>query len=172
LDVDLPTNTPDASYSIPWTNHNPTGSNNANSIGYRVKVTDDYTISYSSVSTINFYNIIFFGSSLNAPANSNAVRSLPRKIFTNGSNPFTLETENINTNFTVAMPSSLSITQVIDIDALNLNVTSDYKLNGTLNQIQDYAGNNTSYKVYTMTNSLPYTDKPSPPGHRHVITRG
>jgi hypothetical protein len=171
LDVDLPTNTPDASYSIPWTNHNPTGSNDANSIGYRVKVTDDYTISYSNVATINFYNIIFYGSSLNAPANSNAVRALPRKIFTNGSNPFNLETGIVNTNFTVAMPSSLSITQVIDLDALNLNITTSYVLNGSLNQIQDYAGNNASYKVYTMTNSLPYTDKPVP-GHRHQITRG
>lgn len=172
LDVDLPTNTPDASYSIPWTNHNPTGSNNANSIGYRVKVTDDYTISYSNVVTINFYNMIFYGSSLNAPANSNAVRALPRKIFTNGSNPFNLETGIVNTNFTVAMPSSLSITQVIDLDALNLNITTSYVLNGSLNQIQDYAGNNASYKVYTMTNSLPYTDKPAPVGHRHQITRG
>lgn len=171
LDVDLPTNTPDASYAIPWTNHNPTGSNNANSIGYRVKVTDDYTISYSNVATINFYNIIFYGSSIAAPTNSNAVRALPRKIFTNGSNPFTLETGIVNTNFTVAMPSSLSITQVIDLDALNLNITSSYVLNGSLNQIQDYAGNNTSYKVYTMTNALPYTDKPAP-GHRHQITRG
>ncbi len=171
LDVDLPTNTPDASYSIPWTNHNPTGSNNANSIGYRVKVTDDYTISYSNVATINFYNMIFYGSSLNAPANSNEVRALPRKIFTNGLNPFNLETGLVNTNFTVAMPSSLSITQVIDLDALNLNITTSYILNGSLNQIQDYAGNNASYKVYTMTNSLPYTDKPAP-GHRHQITRG
>ena len=171
LDVDLPTNTPDASYSIPWTNHS-TAPSNANSISYRVKVEDEYTISYSNPATIIFYNIIFYGSSVSVPSTSANVRALTGKIFTNGSNPFDLNTGTINSIFTVAMPSSLSITQVIDLDALNLNITTSYVLNGGLNQIQDYAGNNASYKVYTMTNSLPYTDKPAPVGHRHQITRG
>ena len=171
LDVDLPTNTPDASYSIPWTNHS-TAPSNANSISYRVKVEDEYTISYSNSTTIIFYNIIFYGSSVSAPSTSANVRALTGKIFTNGSNPFNLNTGTINSIFTVAMPSTLSLTQVMDLDALNDIITTSYILNGSLTTIQDYAGNNASYKVYTMTNSLPYTDKPAPVGHRHQITRG
>ena len=171
LDVDLPTNTPDASYSIPWTNHS-TAPSNANSISYRVKVEDEYTISYSNSTTIIFYNIIFYGSSVSAPSTSANVRALTGKIFTNGSNPFNLNTGTINSIFTVAMPSTLSLTQVMDLDALNDIITTSYILNGSLTTIQDYAGNNASYKVYTMTNSLAYTDKPPPVGHRHQITRG
>lgn len=169
IDINTPTSIPAVSYAIPWTNHNPTASNTANSIAYRFKVTDDYTTSYGNATTINFYNIIFYGSSSTAPSNSSDIRGLPNKIFTNGSNPFILNTGSTNRIFTAAMPSSLSITEVKDLDALDLNITSSYVLNGSLTTIQDYAGNNANYKVYTMVNSLPYTDKPN---HRHQITRG
>lgn len=170
-DIGTATSISGGSYSIPSTNHSPTASNNANSISYRVKVVDAYQTNYSSSVTINFYNIIFYGSSSSAPSSSSAVRALANKIFTNGLNPFDLETGLINRIFVVAMPSTLSITQVIDLDALGYNLTNDYVLSTTLTKIKDYAGNDANYKVYIMTNSLPYTDKPSP-GHRHRVTRG
>jgi hypothetical protein len=150
-------------------NHNPTGDNTASSLGYRVAVVDTYqqylsSQSYSSTSTVSFYNLIFYGPSSSAPTTSGLVRALANKIFTFGSNPFLLNTGSVEKIFTAAMPASLSITEVLDLDALNANITANYILS-TFN-VDDDGGTPTSYKIYTMTNAIPYADN-----HRHQITR-
>jgi len=155
--------------SITLTNHNPVASNTATTIGYRVKVIDDYQTYlgsqvYSSTSTVTFYNLIFYGPTSGVPTTSAQVRALGSRIFTNGSNPFNLNTGSTFVNFTAAMPNTLSITQVIDLDALNANITSSY-VNNPFN-VNDAGGNATSYKVYTMTIASPYSSD-----HRHQITR-
>jgi len=155
--------------SITLTNHNPTANNTANTIGYRVMVIDAYQTFlgsqvYSSTSTVTFYNLIFYGPTSGVPTTSAQVRALGSRIFTNGSNPFNLNTGSTFVNFTAAMPNTLSITQVIDLDALNANITSSY-VNNPFN-VNDAGGNATSYKVYTMTIASPYSSD-----HRHQITR-
>lgn len=154
-----------ASASIPSTVHNPTGDNTATSIAYRVQVVDAYTTTTSSTTTITFLYMIYYGSSASAPTNSASVRSLSSRIFTDGSNPYNLLTGTTERIFTSAMPSTLSITQVLDLDALNVNITANYVLS-TFN-VNDAGGNAVSYKVYTMTNSIPYSDM----SHRHQTTR-
>ena len=155
--------------SITLTNHNPVASNTANTIGYRVMVIDAYQTFLSSqvlssTSTVTFLNLIFYGPTSGVPTTSAQVRALGNRIFTTGSNPFNLNTGNTLVNFTAAMPNTLSITQVIDLDALNANITSSY-INNPFN-VNDSGGNATSYKVYTMTIASPYSSD-----HRHQITR-
>jgi hypothetical protein len=168
-DIGTPTSISGNSYSIPTFNHVPTST--ANSVSYRIKVIDKYqeflsSQVYSNTSTINFKNIIFYGTGSSAPTNSTQVRALTGKIFTDGPNPFILYSGTTNTKFTVAMPNTLSITSVFDLDASNANLTTSYVNNPF--SVNDYAGNSVSYNVYTCSISTPYT----PNEHRHQITRG
>jgi len=151
--------------TISSTNHNPTSSNTATSIRYRVKVVDDYTTSYSSISTVSFGYLIFYGPSSSAPTTSANVRALPSRLFTTGNNTFTLNTGSTEINFTVAIPSTESISEVIDLDALNANITSQY-VNNAFN-VDDAGGTAVSYNVYTMTQAAAYSSN-----HRHQVTKG
>jgi collagen type VII alpha len=116
--------------------------NTVTSANYRLKVTDEYQDSLGTTltqdsSTISYLNYIF-----------------------------NLNTGTVYKDFTVAMPAALSITQVIDLDALNANITSQYVLSTGLTGVLDYAGITTNYDVYTMSQAVPYgTD------HRHQVTR-
>jgi hypothetical protein len=175
----LPIATP-ASFSVPSSLHNDLSLNNSLSIGYRISVKDTYQVFQGptnkvngSPQTVEFKYFIFYGPVAGGPpgpGTSTAVRSLPNRIFTDGSNPFNLETGTVERCFSVAMPATLSISNVTDLDALNANLTSNYIL--TVFNVQDAAGTNVSYNVYTMTNATPYTEGGTPAGnHRHQITR-
>ena len=170
VDIGSPTPISGGSYSIPTFNHIPTST--ANSVAYRIKAIDKYqeflsSQVYSSTSTINFKNFIFYGTSSTPPANSSQVRLLQTRIFTDGINPFDLYTGIIDTKFTVAMPNTLTITNVIDLDASNAPLTNSYVNNNNPFSVNDSAGNPVSYNVYTCGISTPYT----PTEHRHRVTR-
>jgi hypothetical protein len=158
--------------TITSTNHNPTGDITANSLGYRVKVVDAYYTSISSfytsaTSTVSFLNMIFTGSTSLIPSSSAEIRSFGGKMFTDAVNPFNLLTGNTYNNFTVAMPVALSITEVLDLDALNANITSLYLISPISPfYVNDYGGTATSYHIYTNTIASPYGTN-----HRHQITR-
>ena len=150
--------------------HNDAGLKASNSITYRVSVIDTYQTTTGGNSTVNFGNLIFYGPSASAPTDSAGVRALGTRIFTTGDNPFNLLTGQTQRIFTAAMPATLSITNVIDLDALNAPITGNY-ISSTFN-VNDAGGTATSYKVYTMTNAIPYSLGGTPPGnHRHQITR-
>ena len=108
------------------------------------------------------YNI-FYGASSSAPVNSANVRALPSSRFTNAGNVWILNTGSSLLNFTVAMPATNSLVSVIDLDALNANITANYILS-TFN-VNDAGGSAVSYKVYTMTIAVPYSSS-----HQHQIT--
>ena len=152
-----------ASAVIPSTSHTPTSSGTT-SITYRVQVIDAYTTTTPSGTFIMFLYMIFYGASATAPTNSAGVRALGTKIFTNGANPYLLVTETTYSIFTSAMPATFSITEVIDLDALNANITNNYILSTF--DINDAGGNPVSYNVYTLTNAIPYVSS-----HRHQTTR-
>ena len=149
--------------------HNPTSDAGANSLEYRVQVVDDYqTTTITNTSTVNFNYFIFYGPAASIPLNSANVRNLPSKAFTSVlSNPFNLISGTTNTIFAVALPtavpSSDTITGVIDLDALNAPLT--YTNNPFT--VNDYAGTGSTYNVYTLSLGTPYS-----PSHRHQITRG
>lgn len=153
-----------ASVSIPSTIHNDVSLKSYSTLYYRIRVTDEYQTNNSSTTTVNFLNVIFYGPSASSPASSADVRSLGTKVFTDSSNPFNLNTGTVYSNFAVAMPSSLSITEVIDLDALNANITNNYTLNTF--DVQDGGGASSAYDVYVMTNAISYTSN-----HRHRVTR-
>lgn len=157
--------------SITQFNHDDPNLKNSSSLKYRVKVIDTYQQHLSSagvmsnVTTVSFLNLIFYGSVSQAPINSNDVRALQTKMFTDGGNPFTINTGTVNRIFSFALPTGTGLTSVIDVDALNANITTSY-VKSTFN-VLDYGGTATSYDVYTMINAEPY----SPNSHAHRVTR-
>lgn len=106
---------------------------------------------------------VFYGDSASAPNNSATTRALPSNRFTDAGNTFILNTGTSNKIFTVAIPATMSLVSVIDLDALNANITANYILS-TFN-VNDAGGNAVSYKVYTITNAVVY-----PSNHQHQIT--
>jgi hypothetical protein len=151
-----------ASATIPSITHNEPTLFDSTSISYRVLVTDSYTQSSLATSTINFYNLIFYGPTSSTPNNSLKVRSLPNRIFVSGpsaSNPFTFYTGLTATVFSVAVPSPSTIT-VFDLDTSA--TLSDYNLSSVL--VSNFYGTTSSYNVYTETTGVPYSN------HTHRVT--
>jgi hypothetical protein len=150
--------------------HNDAALKTSSNIAYRVKVVDAYqthlsSAIYSSTTTVSFLKLIFYGPSAVNPTTSAHVRALGTLAFTDTTNPVTLNTGTIERRFVFAVPTGTSVTEVIDIDALNANITNNYILSTF--DVEDFAGTITSYRVYTMTNAIAYSDN-----HRHRITRG
>ena len=153
-----------ASVTIPSTSHYDASLKSFTAIYYRVTVVDTYQTSTGGDTTVNFLNTLFYGPSSIAPVDSLGVRSLGSQVFTDTANPFDLITGTTYSVFTVAMPVANALSQVLDLDALNANITIRYILS-TFN-VNDGGGIATSYSVYTMTNAIPYA-----PSHRHQVTR-
>lgn len=169
VDIGSPVSIGPGTTSITSTGHNDSSLKAASYLIYRVKIIDDYqsylsSQVYSSTSTVSFLDLIFYGPTSAVPTSSSSVRSLSSRIFTDGSNPFNLNTSTTEKIFSAAMPSSKSITEVLDLDALNANITANY-VNSTVS-VQNYTGDSSNYSVYTMTNAIPYSSN-----HRHQITR-
>jgi len=150
--------------SITQLTHNDAALVGANSISYRVVVTDTYGSTASGTQTVSFLNLIFYGPAASAPATSADVRVLGTRVFTDAANPFNLNTGSTQRIFSVALPPGKTITQVLDLDALNANITANY-VSSTIS-VDDGGGNGTNYSVYTMTNAIPYDAN-----HRHQVTR-
>jgi hypothetical protein len=110
--------------------------------------------------------LVFYGAVSTAPASSSSVRSLPARVFVDTPNPFVLSTGTTNRIFTAAMPATLSLNLAIDQTALNADITNNYVSGLSTFNVNDYGGVPVSYDVYTMTNSIPYSDK----SHNHQIT--
>jgi hypothetical protein len=117
----------------------------------------------SSTLTLTGQYMIFHGASASAPANSANVRALPTNRFTGTGNTFTLTTGTVERIFAIAMPATMSLVSVIDLDALNANITSSYVLSTF--SVNDAGGTAVSYKVYILTNAVPY-----PSSHSHQVT--
>lgn len=152
--------------SISSTLHNDSALYNSTSISYRAVVTDAYTSTNGSSSTVTFLNLIFYSPVSSVPTDSSGVRAISTRIFTDGVNgsSWLLYTGTTYTSFTIAMPSTYTLSQVLGLDALNANITSNYILNTFT--VNDFYGTAVTYKIYTMTNAIPYTSS-----HRHQITR-
>ena len=147
--------------------HNDSVLSGVSTVNYRISVTDQQQTTNGSSNTINFLNMIWYGPSssiTSGTATSANVRTLSNRIFTSGSNPFTLNTGTTNDNFAIAMPSGKTITSVIDTTALNTNITTAY-LNNQID-INNAGGNPVNYNVYILDNATPYTEN-----HEHVVTR-
>ena len=103
----------------------------------------------------------FFGATSATPTTATA-RSLGSEFQV--SNQFILNTGSTLTKFAVCLPSGVTISSVIDLDALNLNITSNYVSLGTIN-INDIGGTSRVYNLYELNIGAPYSSN-----HRHQIT--
>lgn len=153
-----------SSLTIPSTVHTPTAYKTANSISYRLRVIDTYQTNTSNIATVEFKNVIFFGPVTSIPTTSTDIRALSGKIFTTGDNPFILSTGIAQRIFTAAMPAPLTIDEVDDLDALNIEITNNYILSSF--NVEDAGGTTITYNVYTLNNAIAYSTN-----HRHQITR-
>ena len=150
---------------IAATTHNEPALVGANRITYRLSAKDTFSAAvFSNTVSVSFLRLLFYGPAAIEDLDSDKIRALSTKSFTDSANTFNLNTGTSLRRFVVALPSASSITQVLDLDALNANITNSYTMSTI--QVQDYAGVNTDYKVYIMTNAIPYTDN-----HRHQVTR-
>ena len=137
----------------------------ADQINYRYVVTDDQGSTATATRNVSFSYQVFYGPTSSVPTTSADVRSLPSSRFLSAGNTFTLNTGSTEVNFSVAMPSTQSITEVLDLDALNANITAEY-VNNPFN-VDDGGGTPVLYNVYTMTIAIPYSSD-----HRHQVTKG
>ena len=157
-----------SSVAIPSTSHDDATLKTSTSLVYRVQVVDSFQTTTSSSTTISFLNVIFHAPVATAPTTSANVRAIANKVFTDSANPFNLITSTVENDFAVALPttsaSNDTISNAIDLDALNADITANYVLS-TFN-VDDAGGTAVSYNVYTLSNATPYTTS-----HRHQITR-
>jgi len=77
----------------------------------------------------------------------------------------TLATGTTNRTFVVSIPSSKSITKVIDETALQADITSNYVYQGTVTVTN--GNTDMEYKLYKMQQAVPYSES-----HNHKITIG
>jgi hypothetical protein len=148
------------------TQHSP--GNTANSVTYKVRIRDeyqDYLASYidsSAASTINFVPFIFYGATGTIPSTSAAVRSVTNKVFQDTST-FVLDTGTVYQTLVVAMPNSYTISSVVQE---SFNITAFYTDTLQTISVADYAGNLSTYNLYSPQSSIPYF-----PAELHTITR-
>jgi len=116
----------------------------------------------SSVIAFRGYIAIFFGSVSSKPTTSSEVRLLNKRLENSGS-VFILNTGTTNINYSLWLPVSRSIVSVIDLDALNADITTSYvSENLSVNDANNEPINGT---LYTMIQGVPYQVN-----HRHQIT--
>lgn len=150
--------------TIPSTVHIPTGSANITDVDYQVEVVDTYSTSSMSYKSINFFYLFFYGPSASRPITSSTVRSLDNRLFMDYTGSFILYTGGAYSIFTVAMPSTFNLTEVLDLDAGYTNLTTNYSQSNF--NVMDSGSNATPYHIYTLSNSIAYTDY----NHRHRIS--
>ena len=117
--------------------------------------------------TITGKYIRFWGATASTPITSGNVRSLPNSAFqTSNNNTVTLATGSVLTKFVVVLPPSRTIANVIDLDALNANITSEYAFLGTISVLDGGGvGSSQLYNLYEMNVGSPYGIS-----HSHEIT--
>lgn len=115
------------------------------------------SLSVSRQVKFGLYN--FYGPG-NATTNT-TVRALPNTPNTN----FILNTGTTESTMTIAIPATRNLSSVIDLDALNLNITANYTLVNSNLQVTLPNGDNVSYEVYQLQLASSYSSN-----HRHSIT--
>lgn len=90
-------------------------------------------------------------------------RDLPNNALDNAGTTFNLSTGTTYRIFDLYIPSNRTLTEVLDLDALNVNITEYYIFKGNV-QVPDASGVLSNYKHYRMTNDIPYGEN-----HRHQI---
>lgn len=121
------------------------------------------------IQTINFDNMIFYGTASIQPTGSTEIRSLSNKIFENETNTFILNTNPANEAyriFVIAMPKTSTLFKVEDNimgSALCLDITSLFIEHNF--DVADAGGTLIPYRIYIMQNAIPYSSN-----HGFIVT--
>ena len=139
--------------------HNPINYSSADSIQYRIEIYDEYTDTYNTAQIILFKNVIFWGPG--EVTTSNDVRNLPQKRFSDLTTTYNLQTGTTSNAFTIAFPSNRNY--VSSVDNTNYVFLVTYLLKN-LSIVENYYGEEFSYKIYTFKQAVP-----SDYNHNHLI---
>lgn len=112
--------------------------------------------------TARFY--LWHGAVSTVPTTSAGIRALPSNQFYVGGTTFTLNTGTLK-DFMVALPPGTTITNVIDLDALNANITGQYVLQTAIAVVLADGTTTSTYSIYKNTIASAYSSN-----HRHQIT--
>lgn len=97
----------------------------------------------------------FFGPTDAEPTNSSEVRALPSSAFQTGTGTFTFETGDEKTIFVIALPPGFTLSSVVDLDALNANITGEFE-SSTIS-VSDAGSTSRTYNLYVMEVVVPYS---------------
>ncbi len=120
------------------------------------------TANSGTLSFQGFYKI-FYDAVSSFPTDSTTARALSNVRFSNSGNSFTLNTGSTSTKFCLILPPGKTLVSVIDQDALNLDITSQYTSASI--SVNDAAGIAVAYTIWSTSQSVPYSSN-----HRHNIT--
>ncbi len=138
--------------------------------GRGTDITPDPDINFnSSTFTVIGRYYRFFGPASASVTDSVSVRALPSSAFqTSNVSVFSLETGNTLIKFIVCLPPGITITKVVDLTALGLDITSNYVAQSSID-VNDDGGSGTArtYNIYEMNIAIPYLIP-----HDHQITTG
>lgn len=117
--------------------------------------------------TISLYGAyeMFFGAVAARSTSSAQVRALASNQLVSGSTTVTLNTGNAQRIFQVWLPPGRTLTQVLDMDSSNANLTSSYAAQAF--SVNDAGGQPVAGTLYTMEAALAYTSN-----HRHILSIG
>lgn len=118
----------------------------------------------SSPRSYRGYNPVFFGSTAANNTTGTAVRSNLTKRLTNDGNVWNLDSGIVHNIFEFWLHEDETLVSVIDLDASNANITSDYL--AVSFQVPDANGTLMNGTLYRKIQSVPYTVN-----HRHQITK-
>lgn len=121
---------------------------------------DSNTLSYRG------YYIIPFGAAATLPSNSTEARAVATKRLSSDASTFILNTGTEFTMQFIYLSPDKNTIKVIDLDALNLDITNQYVLENANASVNNIAGSQvTGYKLFVRRSTVPYTQN-----HRHQIT--
>lgn len=107
------------------------------------------------IKTVEFDNMIFYGTSQNIPTIGEDIRNLENKVFNSETNEFILNTGTENSTFVIAVPNNREIYSILDLDAFMLEIS--YLFTVSTISVPDAGGKLSDYKVYILKNAIPYS---------------
>jgi hypothetical protein len=123
------------------------------------------SVNTATITYVGLYSIQY-GAAAAAPSNGTEARLLPQNRLENAGNVFNLDTGAIYRTFVLVLPPGKSLVSIIDMDALNFNITSEYALVDSTFTGKDAGGSDIAgCKLYVKTQSIAYSAN-----HRHQIT--
>jgi hypothetical protein len=121
---------------------------------WRAEAVDTQTIPFNSANfTVTASYKEFFGPTTFPSANSADVRALINSRFTAAGNSFSMSTGTVDLIFEICMPATMSLVSVFDATA-GFFITGSFTL--TTFNVNDAAANPVPYKIYRLTNAIPY----------------